>query len=178
MPDSVRLAVPTDAAALHLLAALTFPLACTPETPDEEKEAFIAEQLSESAFERYLVDPARILLVAVEDATAELIGYSMLNTGEPADEAVAEAIRHRPTIELSKMYVHPAHHGDGTAGRLLTTTLDAARDTGAAGSWLGVSEDNARANAFYARHGFEQVGRKRFHIGDRWEDDFVRERAL
>jgi tRNA (guanine37-N1)-methyltransferase len=60
----------------------------------------------------------------------------------------------------------------------MTATLDAARSTGAAGAWLGVSEENARANAFYARHGFERVGRKRFRIGDRWEDDHVRERAL
>ena len=43
---------------------------------------------------------------------------------------------------------------------------------------MGVSEENARANAFYARHGFEPVGRKRFHIGDAWEDDVVRERVL
>lgn len=178
MPGSIRSAVPTDAAALHRLAALTFPLACTPDTPEEEKQAFIAEQLSESVFVRYLGDPARILLVAVEDASAALIGYSMLSTEAPADADVADAIRHRPTVELSKMYVHPGHHGDGTAGRLLMRTLAAARDTGAAGIWLGVSEENTRANTFYAKHGFEQVGRKRFHIGDRSEDDFVRELAL
>lgn len=177
-PASVRLAVSTDAEALHRLAALTFPLACTPHTPEEEKRAFIAEQLSESAFVRYLQDPARILLVAVEEASMELIGYSMLVTEAPADADVVGAIRYRPTVELSKMYVHPGHHGDGTAGRLMAGTLAAARDTGAAGTWLGVSEENDRANTFYAKHGFEQVGRKRFHIGDRSEDDFVRERAL
>ena len=60
----------------------------------------------------------------------------------------------------------------------MTATLEAARETGAAGIWLGVSEENDRANAFYARHGFEQVGTKRFHIGDAWEVDHVRERAL
>ena len=43
---------------------------------------------------------------------------------------------------------------------------------------VGVSEENVRANSFYARHGFEAVGRKRFPIGDTWEDDVVRERAL
>jgi ribosomal protein S18 acetylase RimI-like enzyme len=175
---SIRPAIRTDAAALHRLAALTFPLACTPHTPEEEKAAFIAEQLSESAFVRYLDDPARVVVVAVEDASAELIGYSMLSTQAPADEDVVQALRYRPTIELSKMYVHPAHHGDGTAGRLMSGTLDAARSTEAAGIWLGVSEENDRANSFYAKHGFERVGRKRFHIGDRSEDDFVRERAL
>lgn len=178
MPHSVRLAVARDAAALHRLAALTFPLACTPHTPEEEKQSFIAEQLTESAFTTYLADPARVLLVAVDEATAELIGYSMLLSGEPADLDVAVALRHRPTIELSKMYVHPDHHGDGTSGRLMAASLRAAQESEASGVWLGVSDENLRANAFYAKHGFEQVGRKRFHIGERYEDDFVLERAL
>ena len=102
----------------------------------------------------------------------------MLLAGEPADPDVAHAIRFRPTVSLERCYVHPDHHGSGVAGLLMTATLEAARETGAAGIWLGVSEENDRANAFYARHGFEQVGRKRFHIGDAWEDDHVRERAL
>lgn len=174
---TVRLALATDAAALHRLAALTFPLACTPQTPEDEKATFIAQHLTESAFVRYLADATLILLVAVT-GEGELSGYSMLSAETRSDPAVVEAIRHDPTVELSKFYVHPEHHGDGTARRLMEATLDAARNTGAAGIWLGVSEENARANAFYVRHGFEHVGRKRFHIGDRWEDDFVRERAL
>lgn len=178
MTDSVRLGVAQDAAALHTLAALTFPLACTEHTPQAEKDSFIAEQLGESAFARYLSDPAHVVLVAIEKERGALSGYSMLISGAPTDADVAAAIRHRPTIELSKMYVHPEHHGDGTAGRLMTATVSAAAESGAAGMWLGVSVENARANAFYARHGFEQVGHKRFHLGDRWEEDFVRERAL
>jgi ribosomal protein S18 acetylase RimI-like enzyme len=177
VPDSVRLAASRDAAALHRLAALTFPLACTPHTTDEEKAAFVAENLDEAAFTRYLADPSRILLVGV-DALDDLIGYTMLITGEPLDADVVAAIRHRPTIELSKMYVHPAYHGSGIAMRLIAAAVDEARATGAAGIWLGVSDENARANAFYAKHGFEQVGRKRFQVGNRWENDFVRELAV
>jgi ribosomal protein S18 acetylase RimI-like enzyme len=102
----------------------------------------------------------------------------MLLLGEPLDPDVGAAIRHRPTVELVRFYVHPEHHGSGTAGLLMEHTLTAAGATEARGAWLGVSEENARANAFYARHGFEPVGRKRFHIGETWEDDVVRERAL
>lgn len=173
---SVRRATAADAAALHDVAAVTFPLACTPNTPEEEKAAHIAEHLSEAVFAHQLAEPARILLLALSDG--EPAGYSMLLRGEPVDADVAAAIRIRPTIELVRMYVLPGHHGSGIASTLMTATLDAARDTGAAGVWLGVSEENDRANAFYARHGFERVGMKRFHIGDRWEDDFVRERSL
>ncbi|WBU36939.1 GNAT family N-acetyltransferase [Homoserinibacter sp. YIM 151385] len=178
MPDLIRLALPADAAALHRIAALTFPLACPPDATEAAKRSFIAEHLSEEAFGRYLADPARILLIAVEASSGEPLGYTMLIGGEPSDEDVAGAIRIRPTIELSKIYVHPGHHGAGLAARLMASSLDAARGTGAAGIWLGVNDQNARANAFYARQGFEQVGRKRFRLGDRWESDFVRERPL
>jgi GNAT superfamily N-acetyltransferase len=174
----IRLAVAGDAAALHRIAALTFPLACTPHTPEAEKQSFIAQQLTEAAFTAYLADPARVLLVAGEEGRADLIGYSMLLWGEPVDVDVAIALRHRPTIELSKMYVHPDHHGDGTSARLMAATLDAAQRSAASGIWLGVSQENLRANAFYAKHGFERVGHKRFHLGERFEDDFVLERAL
>ena len=178
MADRVRIAVPTDAAGLARLAALTFPLACTPQTPEAEKAAFIAAHLGEASFRDYLADPTHTVLVAVDEESGDPVGYTMLVEGEPGDPDVAAVLRLRPTVELSKMYVDPARHGTGTADRLMTAALDAARGTGAAGAWLGVSEENARANGFYARHGFEQVGRKLFHLGDRWEHDFVRERAL
>ncbi len=178
MSDSIRPATRGDAVALHRIAALTFPLACTPETSGTEQAEYIAEHLSEAAFAHHLADPARRLLIAVDDDAQQAVGYSVLATGEPTDADVVAAIRVRPTVELSRMYVHPDRHGTGLADRLMSATLEAARGTGAAGVWLGVSVENERANAFYARHGFAEVGTKRFHLVDRWEDDFVRERAL
>ena len=177
---TVRRAVPEDAPGLSRLAALTFPLACTPQTPAETLAAHIAEHLGEESFRAHLADPARILLVAAaaHDLDPDPVGYTMLVSGEPSDADVVRALRRRPAIELARCYVHPDHHGTGTATQLMASTVEAARESGAAGIWLGVSEENGRANAFYARHGFEQVGSKRFHIGEVWENDFVRERAL
>ncbi len=174
---TVRRAVESDAEGLSRLAALTFPLACTPQTSAEFLATHIATRLDPASFRRHLTDPACIVLVADDDGP-DPVGYTMLLASEPTDPDVAHAIRFRPTVSLERCYVHPDHHGSGLAGRLMTATLEAARETGAAGIWLGVSEENGRANAFYARHGFEQVGTKRFHIGDAWEDDHVRERAL
>ena len=44
--------------------------------------------------------------------------------------------------------------------------------------WLGVNQENARAQRFYGRHGFAVVGAKRFRVGDRDESDFVMELEL
>ena len=106
------------------------------------------------------------------------VGYTMLVVGEPTDADVVAALTARPTAELSKCYVMPGHHGAGVASALMTRTLDAARERGAAAVWLGVNEENARAQGFYAKSGFATVGRKQFLVGDRWEDDFVMERVF
>lgn len=179
MPVLVRHAVDSDAEGLSRLAALTFPLACTPQTSPETMAAHIAEHLGEETFRAHLADPDHVLLVAVDGGSdAGPAGYTMLASGEPTDADVVRALRLRPSIELARFYVHPDHHGSGTADALMGATLEAAGQTGARGIWLGVSEENARANAFYARHGFAQVGTKRFPIGDVFETDHVRERAL
>ena len=161
---------------LARLAALTFPLACPPHTTDEAKAAFIAQNLSVASFDGYLADLARALFVA--ESGGEAIGYTMLVVGEPTDADVAAALTVRPTAEVSKVYVHPDHHGGGVAARLLEVTVEEAAARGAAAAWLGVNQENARANRFYEKHGFVQVGVKRFLVGDRYEDDFVRERVL
>lgn len=178
VPVTVRRANEADAAGLSRLAALTFPLACTPQTPADLLAAHIATRLDPASFRSHVGDPACTLLLAEDGTGGDPVGYTMLVLEEPSDPDVARAIRHRPTVELVRFYVHPEHHGSGTAGLLMEHTLAAAAGTEARGAWLGVSEENARANAFYARHGFEPVGRKRFHIGDAWEDDVVRERVL
>jgi len=174
---TIRPAVSGDEVALAAVAAVTFPLACPPHTTDEAKAAFIASVLSEERFADYLADDSRRLLLA-EDSDGSPVGYTMVNLGEPADEDVRASIRIRPSAELSKCYVLPGHQGEGVAGRLMAESVRAAAEAGAEGMWLGVNEENARAQRFYGKHGFERVGGKRFLVGDRYEDDWVMERAL
>jgi ribosomal protein S18 acetylase RimI-like enzyme len=173
MTTTVRHAMATDAAALAALAAATFPLACPPHTTEEAKATFIAENLLEGNFVAYLADPQRELLIAEVDG--EPAGYTMLVAGEPHDSEVAAAITARPTIELSKCYVMAEHHGAGLATALIAASIDAARARDVAAVWLGVNEDNARANRFYEKNGFAIVGMKKFKVGEVYEDDFVRE---
>ena len=173
----VRTARTDEAAALAELAAATFPLACPPHTSAEAIADFIRTVLAPANFEAYLADPDRLLLVT-DAGAGTLTGYTMLVFGEPQDADAAAAIRIRPTVELSKCYVRAAAHGTGTAAALITATLDAARERGAAGSWLGVNEENDRALSFYGKHGYQRVGTKHFLVGTRYEDDYVLERPL
>jgi ribosomal protein S18 acetylase RimI-like enzyme len=173
---AVRVTTTADAAALALVAAETFPLACPPETTAEAIATFIAANLSEHSFAGYLSDPQRALFVAEVDGS--VAGYTMVVFGEPADPDAAASVIVRPTAELSKVYVLPGHHGSGIATALVEASVEAARARGAASVWLGVNEHNARANRFYEKSGFAVVGRKKFLVGQKYEDDFVRERVI
>ena len=173
MTVTVHRATSGDAALLHELAAATFALACPPGTQQTAIDDFIARNLSETSFTGYLADPARELFIARVDGAPA--GYTMLIYGEPTDTDVATSITVRPTAELSKVYVLAGHHGTGLASTLVNVTVEAARDREVAGVWLGVNEENAKANRFYEKQGFARVGTKKFLVGEKWEDDFVRE---
>jgi GNAT superfamily N-acetyltransferase len=176
MSITTRRAGSHDAHLLHDLAARTFGLACPPGTRQADVDAFIAQHLSRERFADYLADPDRILLIVADDG--EPVGYSMLVTGPIADPDVAAVVDAGTSIELSKFYVTEDRHGSGAAAALMAATLDEAGRTGAKWCWLGVNQRNVRAGKFYAKHGFELVGEKRFRVGEELHHDFVRRRAL
>lgn len=173
---TVRPATASDVDVLARVAAATFALACPPQMTIDRIDAFIDGVLSRSRFEEYLDDGTRRVLLA--ERSGQPLGYAMLVDAEPSDPDVAAAIRLRPTVELSKIYVLPESHGSGSAGSLMEAALDWARTRRALGVWLGVNQQNERAQRFYAKSGFTVVGTKRFLVGDRYEDDFVMERPL
>ena len=169
----IRLAAPADAAALAELAAATFPLACPASADPADIQQFIATNLAEEHFADHLVDETKAILV--DD---DFGGYTLIIFRDPTDPDVASVITRRPTAELSKCYVRAGSHGSGLATGLMQGSLALARSRGCASVWLGVNEENAKANRFYEKQGFEKVGTKRFKLGERWEHDFVREVVL
>ncbi|HEY2645269.1 MAG TPA: GNAT family N-acetyltransferase [Galbitalea sp.] len=176
MTTTIRRADESDASALSILASATFELACPPQTTRAAIDAFVAEFLSPTSFAGYLADPARALFLAEDDGRA--VGYTMLVLTAPKDPDVAAALTLHPSAELNKVYVAEDHHGAGVASGLVDASIAVALERGAAGLWLGVNQQNARANRFYEKSGFRQVGERKFLVGGTYESDFVRERAL
>lgn len=139
-------------------------------TPDDI-EIFVTDVLSGERFGEYLSDPARIVLKALADD--DIVGYAMLVAGDPADPAVAAAVALHPVVEISKMYVLPGHHGTGVSTALMLAALEWARTEGYPGVWLGVNQENVRAQRFYAKHGFSGVGARTFTVGNQVYQDYV-----
>ena len=175
---TVAVSTPTDAdlADLADVAARTFPLACPPAATADNIAAFIAENLSRARFGEYLADPDRAVLIARDGARTDgdrIVGYAILIRGVGSDADVQRAVTTEPAVELSKMYVLPDVHGAGASGALMTAALDRARQLGAAAVWLGVNQENQRAQRFYAKHGFVVAGTKTFRLGEGVESDYV-----
>lgn len=151
-------------------------MACPPESSAQDQAAYIAEWLTVTRFREYLEDSDRAVFVAEDDG--DVVGYTLLEFHEPDDAEVDHVLSAHPSALLSKCYVSAGLHGTGTASALMDATLQAAAQRGARAVWLGVNEQNTRAQRFYAKHGFHVVGRRQFRLGGRVEHDLVLERRL
>jgi ribosomal protein S18 acetylase RimI-like enzyme len=60
--------------------------------------------------------------------------------------------------ELKQIYVLAAEYGNGLGRSLYEHALDRIRGTGSGSVWLSVSDINYRAQAFYKKLGFDQLG--------------------
>lgn len=160
-----------DIAELAAVAARTFPLACPPSVTPSNIASFIDANLSDMRFAEYLTDPQRRILTASQHD--RIVGYAMLIRGVSDDPQVQQAVHARPAVELSKMYVLPDNHGSGASTALMHATLAAAAEWGARCVWLGVNQNNQRAQQFYKKCGFTVNGTRTFQLGAGIENDYV-----
>ena len=187
----VRRAAAADVPELASLAAKTFPDACPKGMPKQDIDAFIAENLGEEHFERYVEDPG-CLTMALE-VGGRLLGYSLTylpedggvsgaDRGAPVDAVVAGRPRRGPLVELSKFYLDRSLRGRG-AGSLLWEATRAELQEWAENwpepyVWLGTNEKNTRARQAYRGLGFEFVGTRDFLVGEQNNVDRVFARPI
>ncbi|MFF2454501.1 GNAT family N-acetyltransferase [Isoptericola sp. NPDC058082] len=185
----VRPARADESAHVAWLAALTFPLACPPGTPVATMAAHVAAHLSPGAVGAWVASDRHALLVAVDDrpgapddGSTTPLGYALVSFGEPDGDEEREVLRAvvgaGPYAELSKIYVHPDALGGGVAAQLLEAAAAAATGLGTVAGvdaplWLGTNAQNARAQAFYRKHGFVVAGTRTYDVGGVRHDDVV-----
>lgn len=167
----LRVARPGDAEALSRLAARAFQETFGPNYEPEDLEAFLASAYAPAKLARELADPAYTCFVAERAGAME--GYALLHDG-----AVEPCVRGESPIELERIYVLRSALGTGLGPALMERCEAKARELGKRTLWLGVWEHNARAQGFYRRNGFAEVGDHRFQVGSAEDRDLIFEKRL
>lgn len=89
-----------------------------------------------------------------EDARGEAVGFASLCRG-PLEWELELEPQLAPERELVKLYTLESTHGSGLGARLLEAA--AGRDEPV---YLWIMSGNERAEAFYRKHGFREIGRR------------------
>ena len=169
MTLSLRDAGPEDAATVDRLFDTVFCGTFGHLYRPQDLQAFLSG-FGIADWERQLNDPA--FAVRIAEVDGEPVGYAKLGPLK------LDVQPNGPAMLLDQLYVLKDHHGGGIAQALMDWVIDEARNRGAQALYLTVFIDNHRARKFYARYGFEDVGRYDFMVGEQADEDIIMRKAL
>ena len=168
---TIRGGTSADATLLADLGSRTFSETFAVDNTIANMEAYIAEAFSPTQQSAELSDPNTCFRIAQIDDVA--VGYAMLRAGIPP-----ESIKGEKPIELVRLYVSRESIGRGVGAALMQDCLSESATRGYETLWLGVWERNYRAQAFYRKWGFVEVGTHVFQLGDDAQTDLLMERSI
>ena len=184
----VQNALPTDAEDIAKIGATTFAASFLHSMPAEHMQAYLDEAYTPTAISRDIANKQNQFFVARQSAgapteTGQVVGFIQMKLGttEPCIP------RNVPMCEVHRIYVSVDHHGGGVGQLMMERGLEWARDQllgpkdvdvgwkeRRAGVWLGVWEENVKAQRFYERLGFEeQLGTHDFVMGGTKQTDLL-----
>ena len=169
----IRQAVPEDAKLLTDLAYTTFwdAFAHHPKNAPDDLNHYMRQAFNQDQITAELADPKNIFLIA--EIGDEVAGYSKIIIDNIEPGITAE----RP-VELSRLYSHQKHLGQGGGQTLMDACFERARAEDRDVMWLGVWEYNPRAQRFYEKNGFRVVGSHVFVLGKDPQTDLLMQREL
>jgi len=167
----IRRASIADAKLLADLGARTFDETFSQDNSPEDMAVYLAASFSVGRLTEELTDPLSVFFVAEVDGRAA--GYAKIHPGE-----VSAGVEGPRPVELVRLYVSQAWLGRGVGPALMRRCIDEARELGFQTMWLGVWERNHRAQAFYRKWDFHEVGEHIFQLGSDPQRDVVMQRAI
>lgn len=160
-----------DAELLAKLGARTFSETFAGDNTPEDIAAYLASAFNPRRQAAELADPQRSFLVAEIDG--EAVGYALLHYG-----SVEHGITGNKPIELVRLYVSRESLGSGVGAALMEACIDQAKQGDYETLWLGVWEHNRRAQAFYRKWNFLEVGTHVFQLGNDPQTDILMQLTL
>ena len=169
----IRRANSFDAEMLSELSRKTFwdAFHANPKNAPEDMAEYMRTAFNLEQIKKELADAKAIFLIA--EITGEAVGYAKLLIDSREPEIKSE----RP-IELARLYSKQEFLGKGIGAKLMDECFREAKDLDRDAMWLGVWEFNPRAQAFYRKYGFYEVGKHIFQLGSDAQTDVLMQRNL
>ncbi len=168
---SIRKAEPNDASGLARLAEKTFRDTFGADNTSADMDQHCTDTYSAQIQTREILDPNINTFVC--EFESELIAYAQLSW-LPAPSYV----RALKPVEIRRFYVDSAWHGKGIASALMDRVREHVAIKNADQIWLGVWEHNPKAQRFYQKMGFLEVGDHVFQLGNDPQRDLILSRNL
>ncbi|MBC7899551.1 MAG: GNAT family N-acetyltransferase [Saprospiraceae bacterium] len=169
----IRQATPDDAKLLTELSYTTFwdAFAHHPKNAPSDLAHYMCQAFSLEQIIEELNDTKNLFLLA--EIEGELAGYAKL-----IFDNIEPGIAAEKPVELSRLYSHQKFLGKGVGQALMSACFENAKDKGCDVMWLGVWEFNPRAQRFYEKHGFYEVGKHTFQLGADPQTDLLMQKEI
>jgi len=174
MPQiDIRRATSDDAKSLTDLSYTTFwdAFAHHPKNAPDDLAHYMRQAFSVERIADELNDPRAVFLMA--EIEGELAGYAKL-----VCDHIEPGISAEKPIELNRLYSQQKFLGQGVGQTLMDACFDLARENGFDTIWLGVWEYNPRAQRFYEKNGFKEVGSHTFVLGSDPQTDLLMQKEI
>jgi ribosomal protein S18 acetylase RimI-like enzyme len=165
---TIRNANVADAEAISNIGTKVFNLSFGHAIPEPDLKMYLEQSYTAEAFSSEISDPLKKIIVACNEQQC-VVGFAQLTIGT-SDPCLNNVLL---PIELQRVYVHQDYHKLGIGKLLMEAAEDIARSQGFKHIWLGVWEENQRAQKVYASAGYEQVGVHDFQMGSCIHIDWI-----
>ena len=152
---------------LQSISRTTFHETFAADNSEADMAHYLEHNLSASRLAQELVNPESRFYFA-EDDDGNALGYLKTNTGAAQSEP-----QDPQALEIERIYVLSAHHGQGVGAALYRQARHDAEQQGAPYLWLGVWEHNRSALQFYQKHGFTAFASHTFTLGSDAQTDIL-----
>ena len=167
----IRQATASDAKLISVLGAVSFYEAYFEQDDAHGLADYIHESFELEKIRAEIEDQTVTFFIIFADEKA--VGYAKMR-----EDSKVECIESLNSIEMQRIYTIERVYGKGVGENLLKHCLETARKKGFETLWLGVWEENIRAQRFYAKYGFRRVGEITFPYGETVGINFVLEKVL
>ncbi|MFD3046623.1 GNAT family N-acetyltransferase [Streptococcus agalactiae] len=156
---------------LQNLAIETFRQTFSHDNSEEQLQAFFNESYTLPVLKSEITHAESDTYFVYLDT--DLVGYLKVNWGSQQTEKALDK-----SFEIQRIYLLDAYQGKGIGKATFEFALDLAYKSGLDWAWLGVWEFNHKAQAFYAKYGFEKFSEHQFSVGDKVDTDWLLRKSL